>query len=221
MQRIPEPELMDEAQQARAYAAADFEAPHNQFVELFRKRFPGLTLNGPVLDLGCGPGDISLRIARAFPACQVDGVDGAPAMLAEGERAVRAAGLEARVRLLLGYLPGASLPRERYTAVISNSLLHHLADPDVLWREVRTRAAARAPIFVMDLMRPPTPAAALALVEQHAAGEPEILRRDFHQSLLAAYEPQEVREQLHAAGLETLQVEVVSDRHLIIYGYAP
>jgi hypothetical protein len=50
-----------------------------------------------------------------------------------------------------------------------------------------------APVLVMDLMRPASPAAAEALVEQYAAGEPEVLRRDFYNSLLAAFEPGEVR----------------------------
>ncbi len=34
MDRIPEPELMDEVEQARAYAAADFSEPHQAFVLL-------------------------------------------------------------------------------------------------------------------------------------------------------------------------------------------
>jgi SAM-dependent methyltransferase len=62
MQRIPEPELMDEAEQARAYAMADFAEPNARFVGYFETEFPEL-LTGSVLDLGCGPGDIVLRLA--------------------------------------------------------------------------------------------------------------------------------------------------------------
>jgi len=36
--------------------------------------------------------------------------------------------------------------------------------------------------------------------------------------LLAAYRPDEVRQQLARAGLEDLTVEVVSDRHMIVWG---
>lgn len=221
MERIPEPELMEDAAQARAYATADFEAPHSMFVEAFRARFPGLEVHGHVLDLGCGPGDIAIRFAEAFPDCTVDGVDGAPAMLAEGERAVRARGLEHRVRLVLGRLPGAELPREGYEVLISNSLLHHLHEPAVLWDEVKRRGRPGAPVFIMDLMRPPSREAAGAMVEAYAAGEPEVLRRDFFHSLLAAFRPEEVRAQLDAAGLSPLRVEVLSDRHLLVHGRMP
>ncbi|MCG6936128.1 MAG: class I SAM-dependent methyltransferase, partial [Proteobacteria bacterium] len=73
MKRVPEPELMDEDAQARAYASANFEAPHSQFIELFRETFPDLSPAGMVLDLGCGPADITLRFAQAFPACRLQG----------------------------------------------------------------------------------------------------------------------------------------------------
>lgn len=221
MERIPEPELMDDVAQARAYAEADFEAPHSMFVEVFRERFPGFVPSGYVLDLGCGPADITRRFAEAFPDCRVDGVDGAAAMLAHGERVICERGLADRVRLVHGQLPGAALPRERYDLVISNSLLHHLHAPEVLWVEVKRRARPGAPVFIMDLMRPDSPETAEAMVEAYAADEPEVLRRDFHHSLLAAFRPAEVREQLAAAALDGLQVEVISDRHLIVHGRAP
>ncbi len=50
---------------------------------------------------------------------------------------------------------------------------------------------------------------------------PEVLRNDFRNSLFAAFEPQEVVTQLADAGLETLEVEVVSNRHLAVMGRLP
>ena len=70
----------------------------------------------------------------------------------------------------------------------------------------------------MDLMRPESRARARELVDRHASGEPEILRTDFHNSLLAAYRPSEIRDQLEEASLGHLQIEVASDRHLIVWG---
>lgn len=220
MQRIPEPELMDDEVQARAYAEADFEAPHSYFIELFQQTFQQLNINGSVLDLGCGPADIALRFAMAYPECEVHGVDGAAAMLALGNKAIRRAGLQQRIRLLRGYLPGISLPLQQYGIVISNSLLHHLADPMTLWQTVQEYAAPAAPVFIMDLMRPASTQQAQALREEYAAGEPEILQHDFYHSLLAAYTPQEVRQQLSVLALP-FTVKVVSDRHLVVSGRMP
>jgi SAM-dependent methyltransferase len=221
MERTPEPELMDDAAQAAAYAAADFEEPHARFVELFRETFPADELCGEVLDLGCGPADISLRLARAYPRCVVHGVDGAEAMLAEGRARLAREGLGQRVRLSRAYLPGADLPAAAYAAVISNSLLHHLRDPAALWTTARRCGRPGAPLFVMDLCRPAGRAEAAVLVDEYAAGEPAVLRHDFFHSLLAAYRPEEVAAQLRDAGLTGLAVAKVSDRHLLIHGRLP
>lgn len=220
LERIAEPELMDEAAQAQAYAAADFSAPHQRFIELFREHFPGLEPQGSVLDLGCGPGDITRRFARAFPSCCVHGIDGAAAMLRLAAEMQQGSDLDSRIRYIHGYLPGAALPQQHYAVLISNSLLHHLADPLVLWRSVRAHGAPGAAVFVMDLMRPDSRATAAAMVERYAVGEPEVLRQDFYHSLLAAYTPDEVAAQLAASGLH-LAVTVVSDRHYTVSGYLP
>ncbi|WP_018233191.1 class I SAM-dependent methyltransferase [Thioalkalivibrio thiocyanodenitrificans] len=219
MDRVPEPELMLDPEQARAYAEADFEAPHGRFIELLRETFPDLEVSGPVLDLGCGPGDIAMRFARAYPGARVDGVDGAPAMLAEGARLLAGSGLESRVRLVQASLPDDPPPRDRYRGVISNSLLHHLHDPAVLWDAVRRYTGPGGFVFVMDLMRPDSREVAEALVATYAADEPALLQRDFLHSLLAAFRPDEVRDQLAHAGLAGLGVRPVSDRHLIISGF--
>lgn len=219
MQRIPEPELMNDVHQAQAYAYADFSEPHAHFVSLFTQKFPELAVNGTVLDLGCGPADVSRRFARAFPDCRIHGIDGAPNMLQLGRQANQQAQLANRIELFEAYLPCGSLPHPAYDVLISNSLLHHLHEPMVLWRSLRQFARPGSAIFIMDLMRPQTLPMARAIVSQYAEQEPAVLREDFLASLCAAFTPEEIQLQLAEAQLATLHVEVVSDRHLIIYGY--
>jgi SAM-dependent methyltransferase len=123
-----------------------------------------------------------------------------------------------RVRFVEGRLPGAAIPDLAYAAIISNSLLHHLHDPAVLWDAVTRYASPGTHIYIVDLLRPADTVAARGLVDAYASGEPEILRRDFYNSLCAAFEPQEVEAQLAAAHLDELSVEVISDRHLMVHG---
>lgn len=218
MQRRMEPELMDDAEQAAAYAAADFSEANGRFVQLFDELCGG-EFAGTALDLGCGPGDICLRLARAFPACAVHGLDGAAAMLAHAHTAlVREQELARRVRFIQGRLPEADGLAAGYDAVLSNSLLHHLPDPAVLWDAVRRYGRPGSLVLVMDLFRPPDVAVAQALVRCHAADAPPVLQRDFFNSLCAAFTPEEMAGQLAAAGLGQLRVRVVSDRHLAVAG---
>jgi ubiquinone/menaquinone biosynthesis C-methylase UbiE len=219
MQRVTEPELMNNPSQAKAYAEADFDAAHSQIVEAFAACFPGVELAGNILDLGCGPGDISFRFAGRFPACRVIGVDGAAAMIKlANQRKAHAATTGDRVSFIEGLIPGAAIPQISYAAIISNSLLHHLHDPRALWETITRYAGVETLIYVVDLYRPQSTSEARRLVDEYAAGEPEVLRRDFYSSLLAAFEPREVKAQLAVAGLEGLSVEVISDRHLVVCG---
>lgn len=221
MDRTPEPELMNEHGQVQAYAQADFAEAHNRFVALFGEKFTGLQLNGVVLDMGCGPADVTRRFARAYPDCRIHGIDGAANMLALGRAANTHAQLDKRIELFEVHLPCQQLPLNCYDAVISNSLLHHLHDPLVLWRSLRQFARSGAPVFIMDLMRPATPQHAQELVMTYAANEPAVLRNDFFASLCAAFTPEEIRQQLQAMQLTNLNIEVVSDRHVIVFGYLP
>jgi SAM-dependent methyltransferase len=218
MKRIAEPELMLDDEQVRAYAAADFSEPNDRFVALVRERLVDLPPRGRALDLGCGPADLTIRLARALSEWTIDGVDGSEPMLALGRAAVARAGLTARVRLHRVVLPNALPERGSYELIVSNSLLHHLDDPAVLWEAIRTSVARGGSVLVMDLLRPVSRDDAEALVSTHAANELPVLQRDFFNSLCAAYRPEEVRSQLLRAGLGHLRMEVVSDRHFTIFG---
>lgn len=223
MERTVEPELMDDDAQARAYAGADFAAPHERFVDLLLASWPPARgdVVGPILDLGCGPGDIVVRLARRLPRAVIHGVDGSAAMLKLGHVRVHDEGLAHRVTLVQALLPRDAPPLTAYPVVVSNSLLHHLHDPMVLWNAVKRFGAPGAHVFVMDLMRPGSAAEVDRLVEANTAGEPDVLRHDFRASLCAAFTPMEVRAQLHAAGLADLRADVVSDRHLTVVGTLP
>jgi len=163
---------------------------------------------------------ICFRFAARFPACSVMGVDGSAAMIRlANARKVHDAMPDERVHFIEGLLPGAPIPQVPFAAVISNSQLLHLHEPQVLWETVlRYASPPRTKVYVVDLYRPQTAATARRLVNTYAGGEPDILRRDFYNSLCAAFEPREVEAQLAAAGLAGLVVDVISDRHMAVYG---
>lgn len=216
MRRIPEPELMNDPAQVAAYAHADFSAPHQAFVDDFGLRFAGFVPHR-VLDLGCGSGDVTLRFATAWTGAEIIGVDAAPVMLEAAAALIARAGLT-RVHLREVHLPGLPPELADFDTIISNSLLHHLTDPASLWSAVRQAGATGTRVWVRDLRRPDSRGQAEALVAHYAGGESAVLRRDFLNSLLAAYEPDEIRRQLADAGLAMLCVEALGDRHVQVGG---
>lgn len=216
MQRTPEPELMDAPDQAQAYAEADFSEPNQLFVDHFLTSFD-LPRQGRLIDLGCGPGDICIRLASALPDWQVTGLDAGPNMLGLAREAIDAADLDQRIELVLAHLP-AGTPAGPFDAIVSNSLLHHLPDPSILWQAVGQLAAAGCYLQVMDLHRPDSRDQATAIVAEHAAEAPEVLQSDFFNSLLAAYTADEVIEQLKQSDLAGLELTRPTERHWLVSG---
>lgn len=218
MKRIVEPELMSAEDQAQAYAQADFEAAHSAYPSLFAEKFPQRPKRASVLDLGCGPCDVTLRFASANPGYTFHAVDGSAAMLRHAKRAITQAGLTRRIKLIEGFILGAPIPPKKFDVILSSSFLHHLHNPQVLWQTVKRYAKRGTLVFAPDLRRPASRTEARGMVRKYSAAEPPVLRRDFYNSLLAAFTPTEVRRQLRQAGLAELSVEVVGDRHLLMFG---
>jgi 2-polyprenyl-3-methyl-5-hydroxy-6-metoxy-1,4-benzoquinol methylase len=216
MERVPEVEIMDELDQVCAYARANFEQENQAFVERFLQYAPDLQ-DGHILDLGCGPADIPIRLARVLPECRITGIDASQPMIDVGKQAVKAAGLAERITLRCERLQSLSV-EDQYDAVISNSLLHHLINPLRFWFAVKQLVKPGGPVLVMDLVRPESPEGAQAIVDQYAAHEPPILRRDFYNSLLAAFTEDEVAAQLAEMNFSRLLIDVLDDRHWVVGG---
>lgn len=218
MQRLPEQELMDDAAQCEAYASADFAASNQMFVEIVRELIPASATK--ILDVGCGPSDVMIRLARRCPSLKITGVDGSPAMVQLAAEAIDNSGLSRTIEIVQGYVPGLTFVAGHFDAILSKDFLHHLPDPMALWRDVRRLIKPAGFICVMDLRRPESTAVARQIVQDVAGSESEILKTDFYNSLLAAFTPEEVRDQLKAAGLD-LEVTEFGDRHILIHGNAP
>lgn len=216
---------MDDALQAEAYAAADFSSGDHSVLQEVEAllgasgRGDGSGLD--VVDLGCGPGNISFLLARRWPAARVLGIDGSAAMLTIAERRRRRepAGLE-QLRFRRVVLPDRSLAGP-FDVIVSNSLLHHLHDPAVFWASVAQLARQASWVYVRDLRRPSSLLELAGLVERHAAAAAPVLRRDFAASLNAAFTPAEVRQQLRQGALQGLEVRQREDRYLEIQGRWP
>jgi ubiquinone/menaquinone biosynthesis C-methylase UbiE len=219
MERTLEPELMEDPAQVAAYANADFVEPHNEFIERLKAFVNTPDFSGIALDLGCGSGDIAVRFLNSFPSANVHGVDGSQAMLTYAKNSINPETLT-KLTLIHGKLPDAALSKPYYDIIFSNSLLHHLPDPQILWQTVTKFSRSGTRIVVMDLLRPDSAAIANTMVEHYASNEPEILRRDFYYSLLAAFTMPEIKQQLATANLP-FSAEQIDDRHVFITGLMP
>ena len=221
MQRRLEPELMNGDAQVQAYAAADFSAGDQATLEAIQQLLfttSPLPADPLLVDLGCGPGNITLRLAELFPRARTIGIDGAESMLALARERAQQQQLEISFlcQTLQEVLEGPLLGQA--DLIVSNSLLHHLHQPDLLWTVSRALAAPGCRALHRDLRRPASDAELEQLRLKHLPSAPEVLRHDFTASLEAAFEPQEVNAQLQRLGHHQMEVSEEGDRYLVVSG---
>jgi len=207
---------MDLDAEAAAYASADFADVNAAFTERLLEIAPATT-EAFAVDLGTGPGDIPLRVLRARPYWRVVAVDASFPMLEFAQGAATVAPI-VWTQADAKRLPFAARSMD---VVFSNSILHHITEVGLFWAEVSRIAKPGATVFLRDLARPGSPAAARAIVDKYAGTESPLLQEEFYRSLLSAYTPDEVRLQLAQAGLAGFEVVLSTDRHLDIFRPGP
>lgn len=210
IERVPEPEVMESAEDAAEYDAMDHTLVNAKFVEDFDRFARPVTWP---LDVGTGTALIPIAICRAL-GVSVVGVDASAEMLAVAAGNLDRSGLTGKVTLRLARAQKLPFDDGEFHQVISNSLLHHLPDPSAALPEVVRVCRVGGAIFVRDLARPESEDELEHLVSTHAKGATPYQRRLFSDSLRAAITVEEFRAMVVALGFAPGTVSRTSDRHL-------
>lgn len=209
--RTLEPESMDSPAEAMAYDEMDHQAVNEQFVADLLS-FQALT-EGELLDLGTGTARIPIALCRRIEEVRIVAADLSLAMLDVARINLEIAGLIDRILLVHGDVKQFAWDDDRFTAVISNSLLHHLADPRPALEQAVRLTAGDGILFFRDLLRPASETQLEQLVSVYAGNESDHARQLFRQSLHAALSLDEIRHLVEQLGFEADTVHASSDRH--------
>lgn len=213
-ERVPEPEIMDADDEVSSYADAAAQAHLARLDERCVARALSLGVReGRALDLGCGPGAIALLLARRAPRLSVLGVDAAPRMIAEARRAARDAGLDAKVRFVVGDSKRLGLASGRFDLVLCNSVLHHLSAPLPALNEIARVVRPGGALLVRDLRRPHRALLPLHLA-WHGRAYRGTMRRLFEASVRAAYSESEIADLLRRSAIRGARVFREGSSHI-------
>ena len=224
--RVPEPEVMDDCGEVQAYSSAAVTAYLSAIDDTFIAHAERLLLGrsspddtGRALDIGCGPGQIILKLAQRWPGWRFAGVDRSGNMVREAlaarERAAQRAAGEFAAGVEFFVADGSRLPfaDASIDLVLCNSVLHHLEQPGRLFAEVARVAAPGAAILVRDLRRPSRLAYPLH-VRWYGRRYSGLMYKLYCDSVRAAYRREELAALLRASPLRDARIFTLGRTHL-------
>tara|TARA_Y100000589_G_C27072171_1_gene595890 strand:+ start:42 stop:731 length:690 start_codon:yes stop_codon:yes gene_type:complete len=227
MDRKAEPELMNTKDQVDSYSEADFSYEENKFIRFIRntlkKNKINLNRSDLIVDLGCGPGNMSEKLSLEWPNVPVIGIDGSKEMIlkAESRKNLHPKKLNNLIYLYKD-IKDIKLTditnKKKITLLISNSLIHHLTHIDEFFECIISLSSKETLNFHKDLVRPLNEKSALKLKAECSLQYNEILTNDYYASLQASYRANELKDFILKKNLNQFEVLEEGKKYLILCG---
>ena len=138
---------------ARAYDRGVQAAFRDLFPVLTHEILPELAGARRILDVGCGPGQLTIFLAEALPAAEVQGIDLAPTMIELARVHGTASAASARLRFEVADVARLPFPNGAFDAVLSSGSIKHWPDPVAGLREIHRVLAPTGRAFIAEMNR--------------------------------------------------------------------
>lgn len=215
LERVLEPEVMNDLQEAIEYHDMDFTEVNRAFVRdlLSFAAQEDRTLGRDILDLGTGTARIPVELCLQAPSVRVMAADASSEMLELARYHIEINHMLDRIQLHRTDAKKLVFGPSFFDTVISNSLVHHLPQSEAFFAEALRVLRPGGLLFVRDLFRPASQEQVESLVAAHAGSESPRSQQLFRQSLQAALTTEELAKILAALGVDAQCIQMTSDRH--------
>ena len=207
MDRCLEPQLVDNPESVKVLAESFSQVEADFFLSCLENYFQDDVFLES-LDLCCGTGDFDIVLANN-KSTNIHAVDGSSLVLEVAKQNILNAGLENRITTQQLFVP--FLIEKKYDFIFSLNSLHHFHDPNHFWSTIKNHSKDGTKVLVIDIHRPASKEIAKEVVDFYETDESSHHRTDAYNSLLAAFESEEIIKQLKDLPLN-LNVETTTTR---------
>ena len=210
LKRVLEPEVMTSQEESIVYDDMD----HRFVNELFVDALLAIeNATGEALDLGTGTARIPLLLCERTEDIRVIAVDLSESMLDLARLNIEIASLSSRIMLDRADAKALPFDDQRFDVVMSNSIIHHIPEPQLAFAESVRVCKPGGLLFFRDLVRPSDEEELAHLSETYTGEEGANARKMFEDSLRAALTLHEVQAMVAELGFSPDSVALTSDRH--------
>ncbi len=221
LSRVLEPEVMDTVEDATDYDAMDHAHVNRVFVDDLLCVWPASPATPRVFDAGTGTAQIPIELLRRGVSATIIAADAASEMLRLAQKNIIAARFEHAITGVECDCKQLPDPDASFDIVMSNSIIHHIPEPFLVFAEGWRILKPGGLLFLRDLHRPQNDAELASLVELYAGGANAHQRRLFSDSLRAALTVEEVQHLIQTLGIAPSAVRMTSDRHWTLSAMKP
>ncbi len=207
--RKPSLEGIEDVRAAQAYDRISkwpqFRALRRLIVRELRRHRPA----GILADIGCGPGLLTMLIARKFPQLKVLGLDTAQEMITTANQNALSLGLQARVEYRQGDIRSLPVPDQTLDFAVSSLSLHHWSEPERGLAEIYRVLKPGGQVLLFDLRRDSRLFFFMLMKFATAIVMPAAMRKlnEPMGSVLAGYAPMEVAELFARSPFKTSMIK--------------
>lgn len=151
--RKPSLEGIEDLRAAQAYDRISkwpqFRALRRLIVRELRQHRP----TGILADIGCGPGLLTILIARKFPQLKVLGLETAQEMIKTANKNALSLGFQGRVEFQEGNIRSLPVPDHTLDFAVSSMSLHHWSEPERGLAEIHRALKPGGQVLLFDMRR--------------------------------------------------------------------
>jgi ubiquinone/menaquinone biosynthesis C-methylase UbiE len=161
--------------------------------------------SGKVLEVGPGPGYVSIEMARLLPEVEIVGLDLSETMIEIATRNANEYGVSERVEFRQGDAAEMPFEESSFDFVISCGSLHHWKKPERVFEEIHRVLKPGCSALIDDLRRGAPEESVREWVSGH---ESRFMRWGANHSFSEAYTAQEIEGILEGSAFEDFDVKV-------------
>lgn len=204
LKRVPEVESLD-GSEAEIYFNLVNDELHERFIDnnYVSKIQEYLPKSGIVLDVGCGPGQIPLKIVENNPSLNVIGLDLSNRMVDIANEIAKNSPYPNNLSYMVGDASKMSFDDDSLDGVISHFFVEHLPNEEKVidvFNEIQRVVKPNGMIYVEDIVRPPSEEL-LQIYLDRATYDSNDVMKNYEDSLRAAFSHGEWSEMLNRSNI--------------------